>query len=280
LPSDRRVLECLLTGIREAHKHGFWLLLRTEGFKPVGVMTAKKFEMDPSKGVTRLWAVGVGLDGKVFKEPLDRFNPATQSFEPVLFAENDYGIAVTCRRRPEGDDEDNFLYFDNPYDAAEVRKMASDLAAKDRTIASMNRKLEEMRGLRDFWQQQADAFGEEARNLRDQVARLSREVAHLRGQVELYKRAAFSAEAFAVEAEAILRKVLEEAQEKGEFIGAEGVEKGILAARKMKELMEELQGMAGTVPGKVEEEIRKVSRAVEEIRSEKRKPEKPAEAEV
>jgi hypothetical protein len=64
LPSDRRVLECLLTGIREAHKHGFWLLLRTEGFKPVGVMTAKKFEMDPSKGVTRLWAVGVGLDGK------------------------------------------------------------------------------------------------------------------------------------------------------------------------------------------------------------------------
>ena len=274
--NERKVLDCLLYGLRNARRCGFWILLRTENFVPVGVMTAKKPEMDPSKGEVRTWAVGVGLDGRVFKEPLDRWNPSTQSFEPVLFVENDYGIAVTCRRRPEGDEEDNFLYLDNPYDAAEVRKMASDLAAKDRTIASMNRKLEEMRSQRDFWEAEAKAAGEEARNLRDQVSRLSREVALLRSQVELYKRTAWAAEAHINEVEAILRKALEEAQERGEFIGASAMEKAISSARRIRELSEEMRGIAGAVSGEMEEEMAKIRRGLEELRE--RKPAKAAEA--
>ncbi len=263
--TEKAVLRGLLRGLREARRHNFWILLRTENFVPVGVMTAKKPELDPSKGTTRTWAVGLTPDGRPFKEPLDRWNPSTQSFEPVLFVENDWGIAVTCRRRPEGDEEDNFLYFHNPLDAAEARKLLSDLEAKDRTIASLNRKLEEQTTLVQFWKNEADAKGEELRNLREQVAMLSREVALSRAQVELYKRYAFAAEAFSVQAEATLRKVLETAQEKGEFIGAEVVEQATTVAKKLRELREEMMGVAGA-PGRLEEELARLAKEVEELR--------------
>jgi len=279
LGKEERVLNSLLFGLKHARECGFSILLRTENFVPVGIMTAKKPEMDVSKGKTRLWALGIGLDGKVFKEPLDRYNASTQDFESVLFVENDYGIAVTCRRKPEGEDEDNFLYFDNPYDAAEVRKMASDLAAKDRTIASMNRKLEEMRNLRDFWLQQADAFGEEVRNYREQVSRLSKEVALLRSQIELYKRMAWATEVLATEIEALLRKALEEAQEKGEFLGAEAINKVIMASRKVREFSEEIRGTGGmAVSGTMEEEIVKMRKRLESIEEEMKTKQKAAPA--
>ena len=261
--SERKVLKALLYGLKNMPRCNFSLLLRTEKFQIVGIMTARKPEMDVSKGVPRMWAVGVTLDGEVFKEPLDRWSAEKGEFESVVFSENPQGIVVTSRRVPEGENEDNFFYFDNPLEAAEARKLEASVRAAEREISSLMRKLDDMKQERDFWMSEAKVAGDEARSMRELYARQSRELAQLRAQVELYKRYAFAAEAFALRVESTLRTSLMEAEEAGRTLGASIMEKVTEAARQLRELREEITGVAPQP--EVESRIAKIERSIEKI---------------
>lgn len=271
---EKRVLKALLYGLKNMPKCNFSLLLRTEAFQIVGVMTAKKPEMDVSKGMPRMWAVGVDLDGKVFKEPLDRWVPEKGTYESVLFVENPQGIAVTCRRKAEGEEEDNFLYFDNPLDVAEVKKLEATVSGYERQISSLMKKLSSMQQERDFWMNEARQVGDELRSIRELYARQSRELAQLRAQVELFKRYAFAAEAFATRVESTLRASLMEAEKAGETLGVSVIQRVSDAARQLRELREEMTAITGPT---VETEA-KLSRLEAEIRRIKEASPAPKEA--
>lgn len=266
MPDERKVLRALLYGLKNMPKCNFSLLLRTENFQIVGIMTAKKPEFDVSKGQPRLWAVGLDLDGKVFKEPLDRWVEEKGTFESVLFSENPQGIAVTCRRRAEGEGDDNFLYFDNPLDAEEARKLEATVAGLERQISSLMKKLSSMQMERDFWLNEAKQVGDELRSLKELYARQSRELAQLRAQVELFKRYAFAAEAFSTRVESIFRESLLQAEEAGRTLGMSVIERVTEAAKQIRELREEMTAVSGpTVEteaklAKLESEIKELKR--------------------
>jgi len=259
------VLKALLYGLKNMAKYGFKLLIRTEDFRIVGVLTAQKPEMDVSKGVPRMWGLGVDLDGKVFKEPLDRWVGEKGIYEYVILCENPQGVVVTCRRRPEGEEEDNFFYLLSPFEAGDVKKLEAMVAGKMREVSSLMRQLESMRKERDFWEREAKASGDEARELRDEVSRLSIEVAMLRSQIELYKRQAFAFEAFSTEVESTLRKILESAQEVGEDRGASEIERVSRGVKRLRELREEISGLVQFPSQPSEEEFRKIREDVKKI---------------
>ncbi|MEM5866930.1 MAG: hypothetical protein QXG39_03310 [Candidatus Aenigmatarchaeota archaeon] len=271
------VLRKLIEGLSEMKKHNFWLLLRSDNFTPVGIVTAKKVKQDRGKGVYRMFAEGFVLEkdalekGKTFSEPIDRWNPATGRFETIILAENDQGIMITARRSPSVDDDndDNFLYLSDPYEIREKINIRRELEKRDAIISSMKNTLAEKDRLVEYWENEARTAGEELRRMREINRRLSMELSILKAEYEQMRRYAMTAEALQIQIESAVTKILEDAREKGLEMASEPLERAIASARKLRALKEELSPLETAPLG--EEEIRRrigsVEEKIEEIRS-------------
>jgi len=266
-----KVLNSLIFGLTHMPRVGFKLLLRSDNFRPVGIVTVKRTELDQGKGLYRTFAEGVELPGdgkkrKFFKEPLDRWNPAAQRFESVVLCENEHGIMITARRSQKIDDEDdeNFIYFHNPLEVREIMKLKHEAERKEASIAGLVSEIESVKKERDYWKNEADALGSENRQLRDSVTRLSMELAIAKAQIQFLRRQAMAAEAFNIQIDAAFRKLLEDARERGVQLASSDVELALSALRKIKELREEASALTPSTPVG-EEELKKITRKINEL---------------
>ena len=267
-----RVLSSLVFGLSNLPKAGFKLLIRRDNFVPVGIITAKRTILDSSTMMPRTWAEGVRIEEdalarkKWFKEPLDRFDQSRQAFEPVVLCENQYGIVITARRTSSAkDDEDNFMWLENPMRIQEFRKIQTDLGLKDRVISSLRNDLEAVKKERDFWKDAAETSGAESRDLRERISVLQRKVYLLQAQADYYKLEAMVKEGLNVEVEAAFRQILRTARERGIDFVATDADRTLKAIENLKRQREKI---AALVPasGVGEEELRKLRREISEMR--------------
>jgi len=267
-----RVLQSLLFGLTNLNRAGFKLLLRRDNFAPVGVVTVKRVEVDSATMMPRTWAEGVRLEedalekGKFFKEPLDRFDSATGAFESVVLCENPYGIVLTARRSASlDDDDDGFMWLDNPFEVSEMMRIKKEIDKKNRTISSLTKDMESMKQELDFWRDAAEASGAEARDLRGRLGTLQRKVYLLQAQMDYYKLEAMVSEGLNVQVESAVRKILASAKERGMEFAATDAERTLTSIENLKKQKEKI---AALVPSGAltEDELRKIRAEIGEMR--------------
>jgi len=271
---QNKVLSNLIFGLSNMNKAGFKLLLRRDNFVPVGILTVKRPEVDSSRGMTRIWGEGVLIEpdaltkGKFFREPLDRYDKATGNFESVILCENPFGIVITARRSSSIDDEeDNFMWLENPFTISQYRKIKNDNSIKERTISSLRNELESLRKERDFWRDSAESSAAEARDNRERLSILQKKVIMLQSQVNTYKTEAMIAEGLNSQIDAAVRKMVNDARERGIELASTDVERAIGSAEKLRRLREQLAGItpASTV---TDDELRKLRSQVNQLHEE------------
>lgn len=253
-----KVVKQIRYGLNNAPKTGVKLFVRREDFKVVGLVTAKKTKIDPSRGVSRWWVAGVkiGDDWEIFEEPLDRWNPATNQFESCILHENEFLILTARRKENGGDEEENFIWLENPLEVSELKAIMMESQEKNKIINTLREEVETEKRQTEFWRTFAESNASENRNLREQISRLSREVALLRATVEQYKREAFVAEGLHTEIEVAVRKLLSDATERGMDKVRSDVERILSAAENLRKVREELGAISITETSP--EELRKL----------------------
>ncbi len=241
-------------------------------------MTVKHPEYDSSIGESRMWVHGVRFGGgKFFDEPLDRKNPKTNELESVVLAETSH-LILTARRRPDlSDEEDNFMWLENPFNVQEVRKMDEDVKIRDLVVSSLKQQLKTQQGLAEYWQGHANAYGDSLRENKEMVRRLSKETSMLRDQVEFHKMVSQSAMAAGIEMEATLGTLVKTARERGIETASSEWDRAQTAIKRMKQFREE----AGAVMGeeKPSGEIERYKRELAEERKKREAAERQLEKE-
>jgi hypothetical protein len=154
-------------------------------------MTRRDFRFDPGWGGMRTWAIGILLkDGKLerFEEPLDRKNRRTGELENLVQLETDLFI-VTARssQDPDDENEDNFQYWIGPHQSNRYKDMEDRVKERDRIIHDMEKKIHESERLRDFYQRDAEASGNEIRMLKTRVSYTSEKLADSEQQTDHYR---------------------------------------------------------------------------------------------
>lgn len=240
---DEVALARLLDALREGAKRGFKLLIRLDGFRLAGIMTAKRADLDPARGKLRTWVLGVGLDGRPFKEPADRLNKATESYDMVL-TENEY-VAVTGRKSPEGEGDDNFIEFGTILEADAQRRLLRELQEKERTVASLQRKLDEAVKAQQFWMVQAEAEAAQSRELQSRQAALMRELYLLRAREASLRESLLMYINISAEVESAIRRLIEFASQRGAELAKTEMERAEDALRRLRSLREEAEGLTG-----------------------------------
>lgn len=259
-------------------KTTFKILIRRDGFIPFGIVTVKSPEFDSSIGESRIWARGVKFGGgEFFREPLDRKNPKTNELESVVLEETPY-IILTARRRPDlSDEEDNFMWLDNPFEVQEVRKMEEAVKVRNRVISSLKRENQTQQGYSEYWEGQAKAMGDSLRENQERIRRMSKEVSLLRDQVEFHKMLSQSAMAAGIEMEATLGTLIKTARERGVEIASSEWDRAEKSIKRMKKFREEAGALTEEKPS--EDIVERYKRELEEERKKREAAERQVEAE-
>jgi vacuolar-type H+-ATPase subunit I/STV1 len=266
---DRRVgergdLKRVLDALDILRRRGWKVLIRTDGFKTVGVVTTKRMVWDTGMRKNRTVCAGVELGGGVFQEPLDRANYATGEFESTVELESEHFI-VTARRAPEGEKDDNFVYLISPYSAEEQKMLKRRVEELQASVTSLQSQIDGRTRERDFFAEQLDTARAEVRELRNRNAALVRENTNLR-MMEDYYRAHMLARLFiAQQAEATIRSLLDHASQTGMELGKPALEQAKTVLRGLREVREEEAGLIPYPSGELEAEIRKARERLEAL---------------
>jgi vacuolar-type H+-ATPase subunit I/STV1 len=256
----KRVLDAL--GI--LRRRGWKILIRADGFKTVGVITAKRMVWDTGMRKNRTVCMGVELSGKVFQEPLDRANYATGEFESTVELESEHFI-VTARRTPEGEKDDNFMYLINPYSAEEQRMLKRRVEELQASVTSLQSQLDSRTKERDFFSEQLDSARAEVRELRNRNAALVRENTNLRMMEDYYRTHMLARLFIAQQAEAVIRSLLDYASQTGMELGKPALEQAKAVLKGLREVREEEAGLIPYPSGELEAEIRKARERLETL---------------
>jgi DNA repair exonuclease SbcCD ATPase subunit len=262
--SERADLQKVLDALEILRRRGWKILIRSDGFKTVGVATTKKMVWDSGMRKNRTVVMGVDLNGKVFREPLDRANYATGEFESVVEMESEHFV-VTARRTPEGEDNKNFMYLVEPYSAEEQRILKRRVEELQASVTSLQSQLDSVAKERNFFSEQLESARAEIRELRSRNAVLVRENTNLR-MMEDYYRANMLARLFiAQQAEAMIRTLLDHASQVGTELGKPVLEQAKNVLRMLREVREEEAGLIPYPSGELEAEIRKARERLEAL---------------
>lgn len=272
------IFDHITRGFAGLPKTAFKILIRRDGFIPFGIVTVKSPEYDSSIGESRMWVHGVRFGGgKFFDEPLDRKNPKTSELESVVLAETPQ-LILTARRRPDlSDEDDNFMWLENPFGVQEARKVMEDVRLRDHVMSSLRRQLETQRRYAEYWEGHAKAMGDSQREQEERVRRLSKETSLLRDQVEFHKMVSQSAMAAGIELEATLGTLVKTARERGIETASSEWERAQTAITKVKQLRQEAGAVMEEKPPSGEVELYK--RELEEEKKRREAAERQLEAE-
>jgi len=235
----------------ELRKSPLKLFVRAKGLEPIGIMTKRVHKYDSGWGSMRVWAVGLtfdepGLGGlsvkaKRFEEPLDRKNRRTGELEDLVQMENDF-LIVTARNTSDPDDEndDNFQYFIPPHSANRMKDTIDRVRERDRIIQDLEKKVMETEQARDFYQREAEAYGNEIRMLKGKVANVSERVANAEQQADHYRTLVKKTQTSALEEEGFMDEKLTGARVRGGFTAKDSADVITESAKRQKEAQKHL----------------------------------------
>lgn len=227
------------------------LFVRAKGLEPVGIMTKRVHKFDSGWGSMRVWAVGLTFDevglagaitkGKRFEEPLDRKNRRTGELENLVQMENDF-LVVTARNTSDPDDEndDNFQYFIPPHSANRMKDTIDRVRERDRIIQDLEKKIGETEQSRDFYQREAEAYGNEIRMLKGKVSNISERVANAEQQADHYRTLVKKTQTSALEEEGFMDEKITGARTRGGFEAKDSADVVTEAAKRQKEAQKHL----------------------------------------
>jgi len=262
--SERGNLRRILNALDILRRRGWKILIRSDGFKTVGIVTAKKMVWDSGMRKNRTVCTGVELKGKVFEEPLDRANYATGEFESTVELESEHFI-LTARRSSEGEKDDNFLYLLQPYSAEEQRILKRRVEELQASVLSLQSQLDSRTKERDFFAEQLESARAEVRELRNRNAALVRENTNLRMMEDYYRAHMLSRLFLAQQAEALIRTLLDYASQVGMELGKPVLEQAKMILKGLREVREEEAGLIPYPSGELETEIRKARERLEAL---------------
>ena len=231
----------------ELQKSPFKIFVRAYNWEPMGIMTKKDLRYDPGWGGMRTWAVGLMLkEGKLekFEELLDRKNRRTGELEPLVQIETDLFI-ITARsyQDPDDENEDNFQYWIGPHQSNRYKDMEDRVKERDRIIHDMEKKIHESERLRDFYQRESEAYGNEIRMLKTKVGFISEKLTDSEGQTDHYRTLVKVNQIENQGREGALDESMSGARGRGAFQAKDSADVIVEAAGKQKQAQKQMSAM-------------------------------------
>lgn len=225
-------------------KSPFKIFFRAYNWEPVGIMTKREHKYDPGWGGMRVWCIGITTEGKKFEEPLDRKNRRTGELEDLVQLETDL-LLVTARssQDPDDENEDNFQYFISPHQANRYKDMDDRIKERDRIIHDMEKKIMETERLRDFYQREAEAYGNEIRMLKTRVGYVSEKLADSEQQTDHYRTLVKVQQISNLGREGALDEQMSGARGRGSFQAKDSADVIVEAAGKQKAAQKQMSAM-------------------------------------
>ena len=239
--NEKKLLSNIAGQLEPFRESPFLFLVRARGMELVGIITKVLHKYDHSWGVMRLWAVGVTVDGKKFEEPLDRKNRRTGELEDIIQIKNDF-LVVTARSSSslDDDDDENFQYFLNPHTVNEIKDRLDEIKEKNRIIRDLNNRLQAEIKKREHHQSEAEAYGSEAKSLREKVSNLLMRLSLAENRAEYYKNMLKERYTERIEEEGYLEEKMKGASKRGELLGKDSADVIVEAATKQAEAKKKL----------------------------------------
>ncbi|HDD57556.1 MAG TPA: hypothetical protein ENF43_03460 [Thermoplasmatales archaeon] len=251
--------------LKKLSQSPYYIFVRARGLEVVGIATKIEQRYDPGWGIMRQWVKGITLDGEKFEEPLDRKNKRTAELEDLVQMKNDL-IIVTARNSsdPDDDNDENFQYFMNPYQANEIKQQIDTVKEKDRIIHDLKKRYESAIKQRDMYYMEAESVKSELNALREKVINLSERLAEQTQRAEDYKRQLKELQIHIVREESKLDEKLKTAQQLGTLEGKDSADIIIEASKKQIEARRELDklGLGGLTAYATKEDLERLKEEI------------------
>jgi len=247
--------------LKKLQQSPYHIFMRAKGMEVVGILTKIEHRYDPGWGIMRSWAKGIKLNGDTFEEPLDRKNKRTGELEDLIQMRNDL-IIITARNSTDPDDEneDNFQYLMNPYQANEIKDSLDRVKEKDRIIHDLQKRLKEATEKVNRYQAEAEAITSEVNTLREKVRNLSERLAEQTQRAEDYKRQLKELQIGMIREESKLDEQLRTSEKLGRLEGKDSADIIVEATKKQIEARRELDklGLGGLTSYATKEDLERL----------------------
>ena len=247
--------------LKKLQQSPYHIFMRAKGMEVVGILTKIEHRYDPGWGIMRSWAKGIKLNGETFEEPLDRKNKRTGELEDLIQMRNDM-VIITARNSTDPDDEneDNFQYLINPYQANEIKDSLDRVKEKDRIIHDLQKRLKEATEKANRYHAEAEAITSEINTLREKVRNLSERLAEQTQRAEDYKRQLKELQIGMIREESKLDEQLRTSEKLGRLEGKDSADIIVEATRKQIEARRELDklGVGGLTSYATKEDLERL----------------------
>ena len=247
--------------LKKLQQSPYHIFIRAKGMEVVGILTKIEHRYDPGWGIMRSWAKGIKLNGETFEEPLDRKNKRTGELEDLTQMRNDL-VIITARNSTDPDDEneDNFQYLMNPYQANEIKDSLDRVKEKDRIIHDLQKRLKEATEKANRYHAEAEAITSEINTLREKVRNLSERLAEQTQRAEDYKRQLKELQIGMIREESKLDEQLRTSEKLGRLEGKDSADIIVEATRKQIEARRELDklGVGGLTSYATKEDLERL----------------------
>ena len=247
--------------LKKLQQSPYHIFMRAKGMEVVGILTKIEHRYDPGWGIMRSWAKGIKLNGETFEEPLDRKNKRTGELEDLTQMRNDL-VIITARNSTDPDDEneDNFQYLINPYQANEIKDSLDRVKEKDRIIHDLQKRLKEATEKANRYHAEAEAITSELNTLREKVRNLSERLAEQTQRAEDYKRQLKELQIGMIREESKLDEQLRTSEKLGRLEGKDSADIIVEATRKQIEARRELDklGVGGLTSYATKEDLERL----------------------
>ena len=247
--------------LKKLQQSPYHIFMRAKGMEVVGILTKIEHRYDPGWGIMRSWAKGIKLNGETFEEPLDRKNKRTGELEDLIQMRNDM-VIITARNSTDPDDEneDNFQYLMNPYQANEIKDSLDRVKEKDRIIHDLQKRLKEATEKANRYHAEAEAITSEINTLREKVRNLSERLAEQTQRAEDYKRQLKELQIGMIREESKLDEQLRTSEKLGRLEGKDSADIIVEATKKQIEARRELDklGVGGLTSYATKEDLERL----------------------
>ena len=247
--------------LKKLQQSPYHIFMRAKGMEVVGILTKIEHRYDPGWGIMRSWAKGIKLNGETFEEPLDRKNKRTGELEDLTQMRNDL-VIITARNSTDPDDEneDNFQYLMNPYQANEIKDSLDRVKEKDRIIHDLQKRLKEATEKANRYHAEAEAITSEINTLREKVRNLSERLAEQTQRAEDYKRQLKELQIGMIREESKLDEQLRTSEKLGRLEGKDSADIIVEATKKQIEARRELDklGVGGLTSYATKEDLERL----------------------
>lgn len=247
--------------LKKLQQSPYHIFMRAKGMEVVGILTKIEHRYDPGWGIMRSWAKGIKLNGETFEEPLDRKNKRTGELEDLIQMRNDM-VIITARNSTDPDDEneDNFQYLINPYQANEIKDSLDRVKEKDRIIHDLQKRLKEATEKANRYHAEAEAITSEINTLREKVRNLSERLAEQTQRAEDYKRQLKELQIGMIREESKLDEQLRTSEKLGRLEGKDSADIIVEATKKQIEARRELDklGVGGLTSYATKEDLERL----------------------